>query len=227
MTACSTTSTASTSPQTHALRGASTPPPPARWPEGNVGGGTGMIAYEFKGGTGTASRRLAIGGARLHGRRARAGQSRPAPLADHLRRAGRPRASRDGRLPGRARARLDHRRARHRRAADPRASSSASPAAPRSASAAAARPAATTPATSSSPSRPPTRWTCLRPPGPWRSLTWLNDELLDPVYLAAVEAVDEAVLNALLSAKDVPTARPAGAICAAINPDRLLAAVSR
>jgi D-aminopeptidase len=27
-------------------------------PEGNVGGGTGMIAHEFKGGTGTASRRL-------------------------------------------------------------------------------------------------------------------------------------------------------------------------
>src|SRR5262249_19226306 len=27
-------------------------------PEGNVGGGTGMICYEFKGGIGTASRRL-------------------------------------------------------------------------------------------------------------------------------------------------------------------------
>ena len=31
--------------------------------EGNVGGGTGMIAYEFKGGTGTASRRVQIDGA--------------------------------------------------------------------------------------------------------------------------------------------------------------------
>ena len=31
--------------------------------EGNVGGGTGMIAYEWKGGTGTASRRVVIGGA--------------------------------------------------------------------------------------------------------------------------------------------------------------------
>jgi len=30
--------------------------------EGNTGGGTGMIAYEFKGGTGTASRRLEIDG---------------------------------------------------------------------------------------------------------------------------------------------------------------------
>ena len=31
--------------------------------EGNVGGGTGMIAYEFKGGTGTASRRIRVDGA--------------------------------------------------------------------------------------------------------------------------------------------------------------------
>ncbi len=32
---------------------------PGAVPEGNVGGGTGMICYEFKGGIGTASRRLA------------------------------------------------------------------------------------------------------------------------------------------------------------------------
>jgi len=31
-------------------------------PEGGVGGGAGMIAYEFKGGTGTASRRVALDG---------------------------------------------------------------------------------------------------------------------------------------------------------------------
>ncbi|WP_173796253.1 P1 family peptidase [Hartmannibacter diazotrophicus] len=31
-------------------------------PEGSVGGGTGMIAYEFKGGTGTSSREVTIGG---------------------------------------------------------------------------------------------------------------------------------------------------------------------
>jgi D-aminopeptidase len=31
---------------------------PGPVPEGNVGGGTGMVCYEFKGGTGTASRRL-------------------------------------------------------------------------------------------------------------------------------------------------------------------------
>ncbi|MEE8535342.1 MAG: P1 family peptidase, partial [Kiloniellales bacterium] len=34
--------------------------------EGNVGGGTGMICYEFKGGTGTASRRFGLGGETYH-----------------------------------------------------------------------------------------------------------------------------------------------------------------
>ena len=38
----------------HALETANSGP----LPEGNVGGGTGMICYEFKGGTGTASRKL-------------------------------------------------------------------------------------------------------------------------------------------------------------------------
>lgn len=54
--------------------------------------------------------------------------------------------------------------------------------------------------------------------GPWRQMQTLNDEFLDPVYLAAVEAVDEAVLNALCAAEDVPIARPAnGGICRAID----------
>ncbi|MCT8997315.1 DmpA family aminopeptidase [Chelativorans intermedius] len=58
--------------------------------------------------------------------------------------------------------------------------------------------------------------------GPWRQMTCLNDELLDSVYLAAVEAVEEAVLNAMLAAEDTPTARPAGSICRAIDATRLL-----
>ncbi|WP_158970532.1 P1 family peptidase [Chachezhania sediminis] len=59
--------------------------------------------------------------------------------------------------------------------------------------------------------------------GPWRQMTTLNDEGLDPVYLAAVEAVEEAVLNALCAAEDVPLARPAKGICRAIDTDRLIA----
>lgn len=59
--------------------------------------------------------------------------------------------------------------------------------------------------------------------GPWKTMTSLNDEKLDPVYMAAVEAVEEAVLNALLAAEDTPTARPSGSICRAINPAALKA----
>ena len=58
--------------------------------------------------------------------------------------------------------------------------------------------------------------------GPWRTMTMLNDELLDPVYLAAVEAVDEAILNALCAATDVPLARPAVGTCRAIDTERLM-----
>ncbi len=53
--------------------------------------------------------------------------------------------------------------------------------------------------------------------GNWRTMITLNDEFLDPVYLAAVEAVDEAVLNALCAAEDVPLARPSTGVCRAID----------
>ena len=48
----------------------------ARWPKGNVGGGTGMMCLGFKGGIGTASRRLAGAAGRLHRGRAGAVQLR-------------------------------------------------------------------------------------------------------------------------------------------------------
>ena len=92
--------------------------------EGAVGGGTGMICHGFKGGIGTASRVIARGARRLHGRRARAGQPRLARAADRGGRAGRARdreRRRAGSLRGPAGERggrgLDHRDRRHRRAA--------------------------------------------------------------------------------------------------------------
>ena len=51
----------------------------------------------------------------------------------------------------------------------------------------------------------------------------LNIELLDSLYLGAVEAVEEAVVNALVAGEDVPTVKPAGRICRAIDTDRLRA----
>ena len=69
--------------------------------EGNVGGGTGMICHEFKGGIGTASRRRSP-------KRTAAGRwapwSRPTTAtasSAHRRRAGRPRRSRPARCPAR------------------------------------------------------------------------------------------------------------------------------
>lgn len=58
--------------------------------------------------------------------------------------------------------------------------------------------------------------------GPWRDIKCLNDELLDPVYLAAVEAIDEAILNAMFAATDVPMARPSGSVCKAIDTEQLV-----
>ncbi len=57
--------------------------------EGNVGGGTGMVCHEFKGGIGTASRVIPADARRPHGRRAGPGQLRQARLAARRRRPGR------------------------------------------------------------------------------------------------------------------------------------------
>lgn len=51
----------------------------------------------------------------------------------------------------------------------------------------------------------------------------VNGEYLDPLYLAAVEAVEEAVVNALVAGEDVPTVKPEGKVVRAINRDRLRA----
>jgi D-aminopeptidase len=45
----------------------------------------------------------------------------------------------------------------------------------------------------------------------------LNMEYLDPLYLAAVEAVEEAVVNALVAGEDAATFKPPGMVCRAID----------
>lgn len=54
----------------------------------------------------------------------------------------------------------------------------------------------------------------------------LNIDLIDPLYLAAVEAVEEAVVNAIVAGEDVATVKPAGRICRAIDIGRLAAIFS-
>lgn len=49
----------------------------------------------------------------------------------------------------------------------------------------------------------------------------INGEYLDPVYLATVEAVEEAVLNALTAGEDAPTVKPPGGVCHAMDTEQL------
>lgn len=60
-------------------------------------------------------------------------------------------------------------------------------------------------------------WLLPRQGNPLLTFSELNDELLDPMYLAIVEAVAEAVVNALVAGEDVPTFKPPGRICRAID----------
>ncbi|OUS03971.1 aminopeptidase [Rhodobacterales bacterium 52_120_T64] len=58
---------------------------------------------------------------------------------------------------------------------------------------------------------------------PHQNMRHLNDGCLDDLYLAAVEAIDESIINAMLAAKDTDTLRPKGNVCRAIDPDALVA----
>ncbi len=56
-----------------------------------------------------------------------------------------------------------------------------------------------------------------------RTMECIPDEWLDPVYMATVRAVDESIVNAMLAAEDTPCLKPNdGSICRAIDADRLL-----
>lgn len=195
---------------------------PGPVPEGNTGGGAGMICYEFKGGTGTASRQLTVDGAPFavgalvqanHGLRPwltvagrRVGEAMPEHrITDMLTERGSiivvlatdlPLSSGQlERLARRASIGIG-------RGGTPGGNNSGD----------------IFLAFSTANEMPLPQFS-----GPWRQMTCLNDEFLDPVYLAAVEAVDEAVLNALCAAEDVALARPPTGICRAIDTDRLMA----
>jgi len=79
--------------------------------EGSVGGGNGMVCYEFKGGTGTARNRWM----RIYRRRPGTGESRHSPVAESARRPGRPAFTR--RPAAGAGDRIHHRNRCHRRPA--------------------------------------------------------------------------------------------------------------
>ena len=59
--------------------------------------------------------------------------------------------------------------------------------------------------------------------GPLQARRELNNEILDPIYLASVEAVEEAVINALVAGVDVDAVRPKGLTVRAIDTEKLAA----
>jgi L-aminopeptidase/D-esterase-like protein len=186
--------------------------------EGSTGGGNGMIAYEFKAGTGSASRRVAAGGRELivaalvqanHGIR---------PWLDIL---------------GRPVGRLMPEEALHKQetgsiivilATD-------APLSPLMLRQMAKRAAigigrGGTPGGNNSGDLFLALSTANPAPMPQAAPVFamreeINQEALDPFYLAAVEAVEEAVVNALVAGEDVPTFKPPGRICRAIDRKRL------
>jgi D-aminopeptidase len=58
-------------------------------------------------------------------------------------------------------------------------------------------------------------------------MDFVNDEQFDAIYLAAVESVEEAVLNAMLAADDTPTFRPADKVCRALPHAALMDLIKR
>ena len=59
--------------------------------------------------------------------------------------------------------------------------------------------------------------------GAFVHMTELNAERIDPFYLAAVESVEEAVVNALVAGEDAITVKPAGFLCRALDTSALAA----
>jgi D-aminopeptidase len=53
------------------------------------------------------------------------------------------------------------------------------------------------------------------------TLECINDAHIDALHAAAAQAVEEAVLNALVAARSVPTVKPAGRVLEAIDHEQL------
>jgi D-aminopeptidase len=182
--------------------------------EGNTGGGTGMICYEFKGGTGTSSRKVKLGERSYtigvlvqanHGRRdwlTILGEPVGLELKDH-RLFDRERGSIIVIIATDAPLRPDQLNRLARRAGIG-ISRSGTPGGNNSGDIFLAF--------STANSRPlPQADEALQ-----RS-EHLNDEILDTAYEAVVDATDESILNAMLAASDMTTLKPTGHLCKALD----------
>lgn len=186
--------------------------------EGAVGGGNGMIAYEFKAGTGTASRQVTVGGAGYtvgalvqanHGQRAWF-QVLGKPVGALM-----PEGTFRRREQGSIIVVI---------ATDAPLSRTALRQLARRAGVGVGR--GGTPGGNSSGDIFLAFSTANPGPmpqeaGPLVNRVELNNELLDPIYLAAVEAVEEAVVNAIVAGEDCVAVKPAGVVVPGIDRERL------
>ncbi len=188
--------------------------------EGSSGGGNGMIAYEFKGGTGTASRVVSVGGASYtlgvlvqanHGRRRLLNiLGKPVGV---LQPEGAFRENETGSIivvvatDAPLSALSLHHIARRAsigigRGGTPSGNSSGDIFLAFSTANAMAMPKADVPMLVKSE---------------------LNTEVMDPLYLATVEAVEEAIVNAMVAGVDVAAFKPKGLVVRALDTERLAA----
>ena len=191
--------------------------------EGNTGGGTGMITYEFKGGTGTSSRKIKVEGEEFtiatlvqanHG-------IRPwlnilgAPVGKHLNNN-----------------RLDKVFATSELGSIIVIIATDAPVMPHQLKRMAKR-AALGVARGGSPGGNNSGDIFLAfsnansKPMPMLSKSklqfeYINDEVFDEIYLAIVQSVEESVVNAMLAAEDMETLRPDGYTCKAIDYEDLI-----
>ena len=186
--------------------------------EGNVGGGTGMICYEFKGGTGTSSRCLELDGEEfVIGALVQANHG----LRPWLTVLGQPvgKDMPEGRLMDQEHGSIivilgtnlpmaPHQLRRLAKRAAIGIGRGGTPGGNNSGDIFLAF---------STANRGPLHQVA----GPRLSIDMINDELLDPVYMAATESIEEAVINALLAAESMSTLKPPGFICGAIDPEQL------
>ena len=59
--------------------------------------------------------------------------------------------------------------------------------------------------------------------GPLLTRVELNQEIIDPLYLAAAEATEEAVVNAIVAGEDVAAVKPKCLIVPGIDREKLAA----
>jgi D-aminopeptidase len=192
--------------------------------EGNVGGGTGMICYEFKGGTGTSSRVVTIDGHRYtvaslvqanHGQREWL-TVLGVPVGAHLREHTLRKTDQGSIIVVIATdvPMLPHQLRRVAKRAALGVGRTGSPGGNNSGDIFVAFSVANEmPLHELAPAH--------------LDMRFVNDEVFDPLYQASVESTEEAIINAMVAAKDCPTLKPAGRVCKAIDHQQLVDVMHR